>query len=141
MRNMVQLLGGVAVAGVVAAGSTAFTAAGVTDLTGATLKQGGKVAVTVDAGAKVQSIVLTTDSTYADQITLVTLVLKNSAGAALLPAAADVKIDMNGETGTAATTSAACTDANNDGEWQCAPSGNSYWTGPISDVAVSVWLK
>ena len=140
MRNMIQLLGGVAVAGVVAAGSTAFTAAGVTDNTGATIKQGGKVAVTIDAGAKVNSVVLTTDPANADQITLVTLVLKNSANAALVPAAASVKVAMNGETGTADTLSDACTDANNDGEWQCAPTTAAYWTGAITDVAVSVWL-
>lgn len=53
MRNMLQLLGGVAVAGVVAAGSTAFTAAGLTssvNTAGTTVFAGGSVTQTVVGG-------------------------------------------------------------------------------------------
>ncbi len=54
MRSMLQLLGGVAVAGTVAAGSTAFTAAGFTNNAGAQFV-GGTVTQTV-TGATLSSI-------------------------------------------------------------------------------------
>lgn len=47
MRSAVQMLGGVAVAGVVAAGSTAFTATGLTNSAGASQFIGGTVTQTV----------------------------------------------------------------------------------------------
>jgi hypothetical protein len=53
MRNLIQLAGGVAVAGVVAAGSTAFTAAGLTssvNTAGTTVFAGGSVTQTVVGG-------------------------------------------------------------------------------------------
>lgn len=54
MRNMIQLVSGVAVAGVVAAGSTAFTAAGVT-ITPASTYMGGTATVSV-TGATVSGV-------------------------------------------------------------------------------------
>ncbi|MFC4065587.1 hypothetical protein [Actinoplanes subglobosus] len=139
MRNMVQLLGGVAVAGVVAAGSTAFTAAGVVDSTGANILQGGKVAVTVDEGADLQAITFDTDATNADQITAVHVTLEDAAGAAFVTATGTVKISMTGETGAADTIST-CTYSGGGGIWDCTPTSAGFWTGPISAVSVSVWL-
>jgi hypothetical protein len=55
MRSALQLLGGVAVAGVVATGSTAFTATGVTTNAGAAQFVGGVVSQTV-SGATLSSV-------------------------------------------------------------------------------------
>jgi hypothetical protein len=137
MRSMLQLVGGVAVAGAVAAGSTAFTAAGVTDSTGAHLKQGGKVAVLIDEGAAVQSITLDQDATNADRINGVHLALNKAGGGDFITATGTVKITMTGNTGNAAVTVACTNSATN--VWDCVDSGK-YWAGPISEVAVSVWL-
>lgn len=51
MRNMVQLIGGVAVAGAVAAGTTAFTATGLTNSAGASAFVGGSISQTVTGAA------------------------------------------------------------------------------------------
>jgi hypothetical protein len=68
MRNMIQLLGGVAVAGVVAAGSTAFTGAGAsTALTGVnTPHLGGTITQTI-TGARLTGLTIT--NAVAGQIT------------------------------------------------------------------------
>lgn len=66
MRSALQLLGGVAVAGAVAAGSTAFTAAGVISNAG-TGFVGGKVAQTVE-GATISTIAYTLDATNGTKV-------------------------------------------------------------------------
>jgi hypothetical protein len=72
--SMLQLLGGVAVAGAVAAGSTAFTAAGLTSNAGSTSFIGGQVTQTIN-GATLTSVAYHfTDApanTHLDSITLV----------------------------------------------------------------------
>jgi hypothetical protein len=125
MRNMIQLLGGVAVAGVVAAGSTAFTAGGGVALggsNGATSAKfiGGTVSQTV-TGATITDIVYThadtgktqlngISLTFADRtsqkIPTITLTgLTPSVGGATFTCAA---IDGTGD-GTAAPFTSACT--------------------------------
>lgn len=47
MRNMLQLVGGIAVAGAVAAGSTAFTAAGFTNTIGSPVVVGGSLSPSI----------------------------------------------------------------------------------------------
>jgi hypothetical protein len=72
MRSMLQLLGGVAVAGAVAAGATAFTATGLTNSAGSTQFVGGTISQTV-TGTALSSIAYAytdvTDTTV-DYITL-----------------------------------------------------------------------
>jgi hypothetical protein len=75
MRNLIQLLGGVAVAGVVAAGSTAFTAAGLTstvNTAGTTVFAGGSVTQTVVGGVltNVTTASIDASGTQINQFTL-----------------------------------------------------------------------
>ena len=70
MRNMIQLLGGVAVAGAVAAGSTAFTAMGLTssvNTAGTTVFVGGSVTHNVVGGVLMN--VTATTNTPGTQVT------------------------------------------------------------------------
>jgi hypothetical protein len=75
MRNLIQLAGGVAVAGVVAAGSTAFTAAGLTssvNTAGTTVFAGGSVTQNVVGGTltNVTTASVNASGTQINQFTL-----------------------------------------------------------------------
>ncbi|MEU4158797.1 hypothetical protein [Actinoplanes sp. NPDC026670] len=84
MRNMIQLLGGVAVAGVVAAGSTAFTAGaglGLTETSTATSSRfiGGSVTQTV-SGARINGITYAYANAPSNtQVTGVTITFNDAA--------------------------------------------------------------
>jgi hypothetical protein len=73
MRSMLQLLGGVAVAGAVAAGTTAFTATGLATNAGASGFVGGTISQTV-TGATLSSITYHTDTTPGDSVDSITMV-------------------------------------------------------------------
>jgi len=79
MRSMLQLVGGVAVAGVVAAGSTAFTAAGFTNDVGSPILVGGKVTPTI-VGAALKGVDFTYDTTDPSLITSVSIRMAGSSG-------------------------------------------------------------
>jgi hypothetical protein len=94
MRNILQLLGGVAVAGAVAAGSTAFTASGLTGL-GTPVLGGGKVTQTV-TGATVTGITLTsTTPATPDRIDGMVIKLAGDGGVAI-PTGSKVTIVSDG---------------------------------------------
>ncbi|MEV6343398.1 hypothetical protein [Actinoplanes sp. NPDC051851] len=79
MRSMLQLVGGVAVAGAVAAGSTAFTASnGLTNGAGTTQFIGGTVSQTV-TGASLSAVTYAFNDATKTQITGVTLTFTDSA--------------------------------------------------------------
>ncbi|HEX5205988.1 MAG TPA: hypothetical protein VFW27_39180 [Actinoplanes sp.] len=84
--SMLQLLGGVAAAGVVAAGTTALTGTGVSFAgtgTGTSAQYvGGQVTQTVSGGASITGINYTTN-TAGDQVTQIQVVVANADGAYL----------------------------------------------------------
>ncbi|GIF12312.1 hypothetical protein [Actinoplanes teichomyceticus] len=131
MRTMLQLLGGVAVAGAVAAGSTAFTAAGLTtSISSATIIGGGKVGLTVD-GAVLSAASLVADGTYGERITGATLTLAGASAA--LPTTATVTGVLTGTSagGTPSTTKPlTCSYNSGTTKWDCtvANTGTDYLT-------------
>ncbi|MGX6605854.1 hypothetical protein ACWKSP_27560 [Micromonosporaceae bacterium Da 78-11] len=78
MRSMLQLVGGVAVAGAVAAGSTAFTATGVTSTAPASQFVGGTVSQSV-TGAALSNIAYTFSDPTNTIISSVTLTFLSSS--------------------------------------------------------------
>jgi hypothetical protein len=142
MRSMLQLLGGVAVAGAVAAGTTAFTAGGV-DTTGAVALAGGTAAITVE-GAQLDSAVFITGSTAGtyDQISGITLGL-SGAGTATLDDASKVSVTFvgTGETNTGGAVDSTPIDCGTgtSGVWTChtTSAASDYWTG-ITSVSIKV---
>ena len=144
MRSMslFQLVGGVAVAGAVAAGTTAFTAGGIVT-TGVTALAGGTTAITVD-GAQLDSAVFITGSTPStyDQISGITLELSGADTAALDDASkVSVAFVGTGETGTGGATDSNWIDcdAGSGGTWSChtTTAATDYWTG-ITSVNIKV---
>jgi hypothetical protein len=138
MRNMIQLLGGVAVAGVVAAGSTAFTAAGLAGDTAFTqVVGGGKLGLTVE-GATVNYVIMLSDAGDADKISGIEFTLTGTGGATLDNATSTVTAAMTGGTpvGTPTLTCAYATS-----KWTCdTGSGNSaskHWLAPTG-LTISV---
>ncbi|MDI6098521.1 hypothetical protein QLQ12_07880 [Actinoplanes sp. NEAU-A12] len=132
MRNMIQLLGGVAVAGVVAAGSTAFTTPGMlTAGAPASIIAGGTASFTPTiSGAKLKSISLTNHTTPGEYSAMV-LTLQDEANAQILNAT--VKVTVTGQvTGTA--TQITC--ANSSGTFTCTP--GTAWSADWSAIAISV---
>ena len=139
MRNMMQLLGGVVVAGAVAAGATAFTGAGVTlsGLNGATASKfvGGQIGQTV-TGAIVTDVVYSLDSTDKSKIMYVNATLTTQAGADLTSTEAGVTLTATGGSGDAAAT-VTCADQGS-GVWKCADATpTKYWKG-ISGISLVV---
>ncbi|WP_433828353.1 hypothetical protein ACQP2E_03065 [Actinoplanes sp. CA-015351] len=100
MRNMIQLLGGIAAAGVVAAGATAFTGGGVILTETSESVIGGSVRQTVDGGVTVSS----TDYTFLDTAgggptanTQLSQVVVNTAAG--VPSGYKITLTPNGGTG------------------------------------------
>lgn len=85
MRNIMQLVGGVAVAGAVAAGSTAFTATGFTAGGGvpATLFVGGTISQTVQ-GATLSGVVYSYSNTTNTTINGATLTFAGTTGSPII---------------------------------------------------------
>ena len=132
--SMLQMFGGVAVAGAVAAGSTAFTAAGVTDtISAASSVVGGKVTHTI-TGARLTAAAFTIDPADAANITGVDLTLDGGA-AVVLSTSATVSANLNGGTGDASV----AMDCTNGGAavWNCVPHTGTNYINPTT-LAVSV---
>ncbi|MEU4693262.1 hypothetical protein [Actinoplanes sp. NPDC023714] len=137
---MLQLLGGIAVAGVVAAGSTAFTASGVTNSGGFTKIVGGGTTTMTVEGAVLTSAKLKADATDANKIVGATLDLTASGGMTL-PTTSTVSGVLKGtDSGNNAATSKALTCTYSSGTvWNCtvANTGTDYLTA-VTDLDVSV---
>ncbi len=138
MRNMLQLLGGVAVAGAVAAGATAFTASGVTSTIGSTSVVGGKLSQTI-VGAEMTAATFTVDSAgnNEDRVTGVNLTL-SGAGGATLPTTSVVKVSFTGTAGGTAVADITCTYSSGT-LWNCPVAGApaKYFTA-VTALAISV---
>ncbi|GAA4922525.1 hypothetical protein [Actinoplanes utahensis] len=145
MRNIIQLIGGVAVAGAVAAGSTAFTANGVTaalvggniDGTGQIIAGGALAAPKSVVGARLTEAVFTHDGTDPNLITGVNIKIDGGSGVTL-PVTSSVKVKIASGGGTSTNKNSlfyACTSAGGTA-WTCLdPTGN--YTGVTTlDVAV-----
>jgi hypothetical protein len=130
---MLQLLGGVAVAGAVAAGTTAFTASGVAlnGSLGTGLASGGSASVTITGVATLFSASITQSPSNPNQLTGASIVLKNGDATGFYQEADVAKIKVkftgnaNGGGGTQGwTTCAVATAATEDGAFTCAvPNG------------------
>ncbi|WP_328465023.1 hypothetical protein OHA21_42485 [Actinoplanes sp. NBC_00393] len=141
MRNMIQLLGGIAVAGAVAAGSTAFTASGLTNTISGPTVVGGKIAVAQDVeGADLTGIVFDTDATNPDRVTGATVTFAGQNGATV-PDGSTVKVVVSGSAGNSAagfycapttSESTTCTVGQSAGT----PTGS--WYTALTDVSVSL---
>ena len=141
MRNMLQLLGGIAVAGVVAAGSTAFTASGVTNSGGFTKIVGGGTTTMTVEGAVLTSAKLKTDVTDVNKIVGATLDLTASGGMTL-PVTSTVAGSLVGtDSGSNAATSKplTCTYSGSGTVWNCtvATPASDYLTA-VTNLNVSV---
>jgi len=145
--NLLQMLGGVAVAGAVAAGTTAFTASGVsssvTDIAG-----GGKATFTVTGTARLTAAAVIADTTDPSLIKGITLTVDNGAGNHLF-AGSVVKAAFKGNdaAGAAVTiyTYFSCTndssDPTADDHWTCNISGGATnYFSVVSNVSVAVAL-
>jgi hypothetical protein len=144
MRNMIQLLGGVAVAGAVAAGTTAFTASGFAQATALNsgIAGGGATSFNVNAAdAKLMSALLVHDATEADRITGVNISMMKTDGTTPIAdgSAGKIKVKFTGSTGTGTATWGACTadsgGGTDDGGFSCAVPGGYYTT--ISAVQIA----
>jgi hypothetical protein len=141
MRSMslLQLVGGVAAAGVVAAGTTAFTAGGVTAT--ATAIGGGTAAITVE-GAELTAASFTngtTPGTY-DRISGMSLHLAGTNSATLSDSSkVSIAITGTGEQGGATDGAWIDCGTGTGGVWTCATTtpANDYWTG-ITSVSIKV---
>ncbi|WP_430780472.1 hypothetical protein [Actinoplanes sp. G11-F43] len=133
MRNMVQLLGGVAAAGVIAAGSTAFTAAGLTNnVAGTSTFIGGTTSHTI-TGATLTAISFTADTAQTPT--------RVSAFAMTLSGAADgttVVATTPGATGGGGTPATAwtCTPVSSNAS-TCTANNSGYFTG-VATVNIQV---
>ncbi|WP_189329217.1 hypothetical protein [Actinoplanes ianthinogenes] len=136
---MLQLMGGVAVAGAVAAGSTAFTANGisVTNLP-SQIVAGGETASISVVGASLENIQIVNDVSAPTEYAAIKLTLKDDTTAALT--SGTVKVKVTGTTGTSAPTGAGspvtCTHTSA-GVWNCPAGSSKTWTA-ISALAVTV---
>jgi hypothetical protein len=144
MRNMIQLLGGVAVAGAVAAGTTAFTASGFAQATALNtgISGGGATSVSVNAAnAKLMSALLVHDATEADRITGVNISMMQTNGTTPIvdASAGKIKVKFTGSTGTGNATWGACTadsgGSTDDGGFTCAVPGGYYETITAVQIA------
>lgn len=137
--NMIQLFGGVAVAGVVAAGATAFTASGVTqnNSLASGVTAGGSTNVTVTTGAKLMAAKMTQPAANPDQITGVVVDVFAADGTTSLGGSTVVKAKITGTGGDAvsAAWTAACTRSTD--TWTCVLPGSTYFTA-VSAVDIGV---
>lgn len=145
MRNALQLLGGVAVAGVVAAGTTAFTASGVAlgGTTGTGVASGGAVSFNVNGVATLMAATIVQDATDHDRLTGATVTLVDTASSpAPIPDSAVAKISAKftgtGGTGTTAWGTCVVDTGTDDGIFLCAVPGG-YFTA-LTSVQVSVTI-
>jgi hypothetical protein len=142
MRSMLQLLGGVAVAGAVAAGSTAFTAGAVLDKTNVnTLVVGGKNNVSI-SGARLMKANFISDTTDLDHIRGITITIDGGCPSTVLDTTSTVKAAFNGTPqGTAPATGVFFSCSLNSGsEWDCTITGgaSNYYSAITSvDIAVA----
>ncbi|MFI1993295.1 hypothetical protein [Actinoplanes sp. NPDC020271] len=130
MKSILQLVGGVAVAGAVAAGSTAFTAAGLTNGAG-TVVGGGKLSAFNVVGAQLGSVKFGYVSGNADQINKILMTITDGTNP-LTTGTMSVTVTTTG--GTASLTPT-CSYVSGSSAWVCADSTN-YWTG-LGTIAVN----
>ncbi|MEU8664970.1 hypothetical protein [Actinoplanes philippinensis] len=123
MRNLIQLAGGVAVAGAVAAGSTAFTAgSGVAHALG-TPVVGGSASVTV-SGANIATLgFVHASDPNSSEITKIYLTLKKDDGTTAITTGTLTV----GVTATAGAASPTCAYQSGATRWECPMSG-ANWT-------------
>lgn len=140
MRNILQLVGGVAVAGAVAAGATAFTASGVTLAAGPAsgIVAGGGVTVNVSEGAQVKTASVTQDVANPDRITGVVVDVYKVDGTTVLGASSVVKAKVTGTGGTAgaAAWSASCSKDVNNYTYTCTIAAGYY--NAVSTIEIGV---
>ncbi|BEL09963.1 hypothetical protein Q0Z83_081540 [Actinoplanes sichuanensis] len=135
MRNMIQLLGGVAVAGAVAAGSTAFTASGLSGAPASTFV-GGKASLGVK-GAVMSSFAFDFDGSDPNKITGLHFNLMDDAGAALSTSPQPtVVVTVTGDVTNATDATPTCVRTTN--TWQCNADGSSAYFTALTNVAVQV---
>ena len=136
--SMLQLLGGVAVAGAVAAGTTAFTAGGI-DASGVTMVAGGTDTITVE-GATLDAAEFITGSTAGtyDHITGMTVDLSGTGGA-VLDSTSSVSVAITGSGGDAVSgTDVDCgAGSGDDGTWTCTILASKYFT-TVTGVDIKV---
>lgn len=141
MRSMLQLLGGVAVAGAVAAGTTAFTAGGVTNSVTA-LPGAGNASITVN-GATLSTAVFDFDTSGAANYDHITGIHVTLAGNSYTMSDANTKVSA-AFTGTTsgATTSGTAFDcgAGTSGVWNCDIPSTDYYT-QVDTVVIKVAPK
>jgi hypothetical protein len=139
MRSMMQLLGGVAVAGVVAAGSTAFTAAGLTSsLTGGVGLVGGTVSLTSSSldGVQVDKLVMLSSQTDKSKIDGATVSLSAVTGTLnTTTSIVSVIVTGNYDGGGSAALPMTCT-FNSGVKWDC--TAGAHYATTVTAVAVSV---
>ncbi|MEU4621672.1 hypothetical protein AB0G04_17060 [Actinoplanes sp. NPDC023801] len=133
---MIQLLGGVAVAGVVAAGSTAFTAAGVTSTVGSSKLVGGTVTQAIH-GAKMIKLALTTAAApNSNRVEgTITMELETDATAVALDATDVVTVALTGTASVSPAASIANCAQGSGKVWTCAITG--YYTN-VTAINVTV---
>jgi hypothetical protein len=142
MRSMLQLLGGVAVAGAVAAGTTAFTATAGLVTTGAKAPMmGGTGNVSVTGPARLVSATFRMgDSAAPNHVTGIQVTVDDGSGAAIA-STSTVKAAFNGTTtGTPATGDYFACSYVSGMVWNCditTPASN-YYTAVTS---VDVWVQ
>ena len=138
MRNMMQLLGGIVVAGAVAAGATAFTGSGVTIGAGAASAIAGGVSgnVTVD-GATLDNVSVI-NSVTPGQFSAIKVKLSSTAAAApIISGTVTVKV-AGTSTGSDAIIGTAVTCSHTTlGVWNCPGTGSDEWL-TISGITVEV---
>lgn len=131
MRSALQMLGGVAVAGVVATGSTAFTASGVTNSISTATFLGGSVTQNVD-GATLSAMTLTNSTP--NQVTAVVLTLTSDTNALITAAGTSIAISGDASHATGPIT---CTGTSaHAATITCAPA-SGYYTA-ITGITVTV---
>jgi hypothetical protein len=141
MRTMLQLLGGVAVAGAVAAGSTAFTAnSGLTTTLPSQVVVGGAKSVTVIGAVLTEAHFTVATSPAVDNVTGVNVVVTD--GTSPITANATVTAKISGTPSgiaPAPASGAALTCTYNSGTslWVCPVGGAYYYTG-VSALSVEV---
>jgi hypothetical protein len=144
MRNMMQLLGGVAVAGAVAAGSTAFTAgSGLANTGGASKFIGGRTAIAV-SGATLTNTAFVVDSAGNEEghVTGVNLTLVDDSATAIttgVTVKAAFTATASAGVGTPASGSFITCTHSGAGVWGCVAGADAtrYYTG-VTALTVTV---
>lgn len=141
--SMLQLVGGVAAAGVVAAGTTAFTAGGITNSV-THLPGAGNAQISVE-GATLGSAVFTfgaTAGTY-DHILGITLGLTGTGGYAMSDTNSKVSVALTGSGAAGSASSGAYYDCGNgsSGTWTCTIGTSSDFFTQVDTVNIKVAPK